>query len=73
LFAHDPGGVRGLWEGRVTRRLAGSELLRSARAVAESVLSTWPELVRPAAADAERDVSSSSRWASSTPAEVIGS
>ena len=51
--------------GVVTRRLAGSDLVRSARSVAESVLATWPALAaaathtgtstEPAAAAGERD------------------
>ena len=29
----------------MTRRFAGSDLVRSARAIAESVLAAWPELI----------------------------
>jgi hypothetical protein len=47
-FVHDPGAARSLWAGVVTRRLAGSELVRSARSVAESVLATWPSLAAAA-------------------------
>ena len=35
----------------MTRRFAGSDLVRSTRAVAESVLTSWPELI-PAATPA---------------------
>ena len=45
----DPAGAGGLWAGELTRRFAGSELVRSVRAIAESVLAGWPELLpRPA-------------------------
>ncbi|ACV79109.1 hypothetical protein [Nakamurella multipartita] len=56
FFAQDPGGAQGLWEGRWTRRLAGSDLIRSARSVAESVLAQWPSLLpRSAQDEAEPD------------------
>jgi hypothetical protein len=42
--AWDPAAAAALWEGTVTRRLAGSELIRSTRSIAESMLSGWPEL-----------------------------
>jgi hypothetical protein len=42
--AWDPAAAALLWEGTVTRRLAGSELIRSSRSIAESLLSGWPEL-----------------------------
>jgi hypothetical protein len=45
FWAQDPAGAQALWDGRVTRRLAGCELVRSARTVAESVLATWPALL----------------------------
>ena len=64
-FAADPAAAQQLWAGVVTRRLAGSDLVRSARSVAESVLTTWPCLAaaathtgtstEPAAATGERD------------------
>ena len=41
----DPVGVQGLWAGVMTRRFAGSDLVRSARSVAESVLTSWPSLI----------------------------
>lgn len=46
FMARDPAGARGLWAGELTRRFAGSDLVRSVRETAESVLATWPE-VRP--------------------------
>ena len=49
-LAHDPAGARGLWAGRLNRRFAGSDLLRSVRAVAESALATWPSLIPAASA-----------------------
>jgi hypothetical protein len=45
FLAQDPAGAAGLWAGEVTRRLLGSELVRSARGVAESTLRTWPSLI----------------------------
>lgn len=44
FIARDPAGARGLWAGELNRRLAGSELVRSARRTAELVLATWPAL-----------------------------
>ena len=44
FVAHDPAGARGLWAGELTRRFAGSDLVRSVRATAEAVLAGWPEL-----------------------------
>jgi hypothetical protein len=49
FFAHDPAAAAGLWQGQVTRRLAGSELVRSARDIAETVIGWWPQLAAPAA------------------------
>jgi hypothetical protein len=49
----------------VTRRLAGSELVRSARSVAESVLATWPSL----AATATGSIGSDSSDGSGGPSE----
>ena len=43
-FAYDPAAADALWAGTVTRRLAGSDLIRSARVLAESVLADWPSL-----------------------------
>lgn len=45
FWAQDAGGAQALWDGRWTRRLAGSDLIRSARTVAESVLASWPSLL----------------------------
>ena len=47
FVAHDPAGAGGLWAGELTRRFAGSELVRSVRATAESVLAGWPDLLPP--------------------------
>jgi hypothetical protein len=40
----DPAGVEALDRGEVTRRLLGTELVRAARSLAETVLGWWPEL-----------------------------
>jgi hypothetical protein len=48
FFAQDPAGARALWAGQVTRRLAGGELIRSARSIAETVMGWWPALAAPA-------------------------
>lgn len=45
FVAHDPRAARALWAGRVTRALAGSELVRSVKTVAGQVLATWPTLM----------------------------
>jgi len=45
FLAHDPAGAQGLWAGVMTRRFAGSDLIRSTRAIAESVLASWPSLI----------------------------
>ena len=45
FVAHDPTGARGLWAGELTRRFTGSDLVRTVRTTAESVLAAWPELV----------------------------
>ena len=47
LFADDPAGVALLRAGQLTRRLLGSELVRSGQALAETVLSCWPQLLPP--------------------------
>lgn len=41
--AWDPRSAAALWAGTITRRLAGGELIRSTRSLAESVLSYWPQ------------------------------
>lgn len=46
-IAQDPAGAQGLWDGQVTRKVAGSELVRSARALAETVIDWWPHLAVP--------------------------
>jgi len=47
VFADDPDGLAGLRAGGLSRRLLGSELVRSGKALVETVLSWWPELVLP--------------------------
>jgi hypothetical protein len=42
--AEDLAGAQGLWAGQVTRKVAGSDLVRSARALAETVIGWWPHL-----------------------------
>jgi len=49
VFADDPDGVAGLRAGVVSRRLLGSELVRSGHALVEAVLSWWPQLYVPPA------------------------
>jgi len=44
VLAEDGAGVEALWAGAVTRRLTGSDLLGSARAVAETLIGRWPRL-----------------------------
>lgn len=44
VFADDPDGVAVLRAGELSRRLLGSELVRSGRALVEAVLSRWPQL-----------------------------
>ena len=43
----DPRGAADLWAGPVTRRLAGSELLRATRTLAEEILTVRPDLWTP--------------------------
>ena len=45
LFAEDPAGIALLREGAVTRRLLGSDLVRSVQALTETVLGWWPQLL----------------------------
>lgn len=47
LFADDTAGADGLRAGELSRRLLGSELVRSGRALAETVLSWCPQLLTP--------------------------
>ena len=44
LFADDPDGAAGLRAGTMSRRLLGCELVRSGAALAETLLSWWPQL-----------------------------
>ena len=50
FVARDPAGARGLWAGELTRRFAGSELVRTVRSTAESVLAGWHQLIPDTAA-----------------------
>jgi len=52
FLAQDPAGAQGLWAGVTTRRFAGSDLVRSTRVIAESVLASWPALIPVPAAPA---------------------
>ena len=45
LFADDPAGIALLRAGQLSRRLLGSELVRSGQALAQTVLSWWPQLL----------------------------
>jgi len=47
FFAHDPAGAGRLWGGERTKKLAKSELIRSAQALAETLISWWPEFLPP--------------------------
>ena len=47
MFTDDPAGVALLRAGQLSRRLLGSELIRSGQALAETVLSCWPQLLPP--------------------------
>lgn len=53
VYAEDPAGIALLREGQLTRRLVGSDLLRSARGLAQTVLSWWPQLVTSPSAERE--------------------
>ena len=50
FLAEDPRGVAGLRAGELSRRLLGSELIRSARTLAETLLGWWQEFTPAAAA-----------------------
>lgn len=45
LFAEDPAAIALLREGVATRRLLGSDLVRSVQALTETVLGWWPQLL----------------------------
>ena len=53
VFADDPAGVALLRAGQLSRRLLGSELIRSGRSLAETVLAWWPQLLPPELAQSE--------------------
>lgn len=64
VFAEDPAGAALLREGELSRRLLGGELVRSARALVDTVLGWWPELVQPAAEPALPEAAAGwRRWA----------
>ena len=44
FLADDPAGAKGLWAGQVTRKVAGSDLIRSATGIAETLIRWWPHL-----------------------------
>ena len=53
FFAQDPAAAQRLWAGEVNRKLAKSELISSARSLAETLIGWWPQLAgqaEPAAA-----------------------
>ena len=52
FFAQDPAGAERLWAGEVNRKLARSELIGSARSLAETVIGWWPQLAGQAEPDA---------------------
>ncbi len=52
VFAEDPAGIALLRDGVLTRRLLGSDLVRSAQSLAETVLAWWPQLAGGAGAAA---------------------
>jgi hypothetical protein len=45
VFAEDPAGAAALAAGQLSRRLLGSELIRSGRSLAEKALTWWPQLL----------------------------
>ncbi len=47
LFAEDPGAVALLRAGQCTRKLLRSDLMRSVQALAQTLLTAWPELAAP--------------------------
>ena len=71
-LAHDPGGVAALGEGALSRRLWGSDLIRSARGLVETLLQWWPDLLPAPTPVAPRQAGSpsmdESRSASPVPA-----
>ena len=69
FVARDPAGARGLWAGELTRRFTGSDLVRTARATAESVLAAWPELVPTVATGGRRAAAAQPRSRTPTPGQ----
>ena len=56
MFSDDQAGIGLLRAGQLSRRLLGSELVRSGQALAETVLSWWPQLLPPELAQSELTV-----------------
>jgi len=67
VFADDPDGVAGLRAGVLSRRLLGSELVRSGHVLLETALSWWPELGQPSASSAFPSALALEAKASSSP------
>jgi hypothetical protein len=65
FVARDPAGAPGSWAGELTRRFAGSELVRTVRSTAESVLTRWPQPI-PDTARAVEEVATGDK-----PADVV--
>jgi len=70
FLPYDPVGAQGLWAGVMTRRFAGSDLVRSTRAIAESVLASWPALVPATPAGAGGSAAGSDAGVASTMEEI---
>lgn len=68
FFAQDPQAAAALWGGQVTRRLAGSDLIRSARGIAETLIRWWPQL----AATTDTATPGAGDPAAAPPAEAAG-
>ena len=70
LFAEDPAAIALLREGVASRRLLGSDLVRSVQALTETVLGWWPQLLGDAGLAASVQAASSS---AATPAAAVPS
>lgn len=66
LFAEDPAAIALLREGVATRRLLGSDLVRSVQSVTENVLGWWPQLLGDAGLAATSEETSVSQAAPAT-------
>ena len=78
FWAEDRAGAEGLWAGMLTRRVAGSDLVRSARSIAEGVIQRYPHLVgapEPVDAATSREPAGRSRGEddAADPASLAGS